>query len=284
MPDALPRMKCDRLGEACESCRNRCGPDMKKSGNGERRGRSWLRPSEGAFRLFAAGGRVSIKRLAELAAADDMPALGIADTGNLFGALEFAEKMAEKGIQPIVGCQVAIDFGDAPTESRPGPRRARSRFPHLVLIAADRGRLLEPRAARSPNSFTRTDPRRQSPRVDFARLERVCGGADRAHRRARRADQPGNSRRTAGACRRARLDALARRLRRPALCRTAAPRRRPRSMRGARADRAGLCPAACRWLPPTSRSLPTRDDYEAHDALIAIAEGAVVGGRATGAA
>ncbi len=42
-------------------------------------------------------GALPIKRLAELAAGDKMPALGIADTGNLFGALEFADKMAEKG-------------------------------------------------------------------------------------------------------------------------------------------------------------------------------------------
>ena len=57
-------------------------------------------------------GALPIKKLAELAAADRMPALGLADTGNLFGALEFAEKMVEGGIQPIIGCQVAIDFDD----------------------------------------------------------------------------------------------------------------------------------------------------------------------------
>ncbi len=57
-------------------------------------------------------GALPIKTLAALAAADRMPALGIADTGNLFGALEFSEKMVEQGIQPIVGCQVAVDFGD----------------------------------------------------------------------------------------------------------------------------------------------------------------------------
>ena len=34
--------------------------------------------------------------------------------------------------------------------------------------------------------------------------------------------------------------------------------------------------AASRWSPPTSRSSPTRDDYEAHDALICIAEGRLV--------
>ena len=48
-------------------------------------------------------GALQIKKLAALAKADRMPALGIADTGNLFGALEFAEKMVESGIQPIVG-------------------------------------------------------------------------------------------------------------------------------------------------------------------------------------
>jgi DNA polymerase-3 subunit alpha len=57
-------------------------------------------------------GALHIKKLADLAAADRMPALGLADTGNLFGALEFAGKMVEKGIQPIIGCQLSIDFGE----------------------------------------------------------------------------------------------------------------------------------------------------------------------------
>ena len=38
-------------------------------------------------------------------------------------------------------------------------------------------------------------------------------------------------------------------------------------------DRSGLCHATSRWSPPTSRSSPTRDDHEAHDALLCIAEG-----------
>ena len=42
-------------------------------------------------------GALPIKTLAELAVALDQDrALGLADTGNLFGALEFAEKMVEK--------------------------------------------------------------------------------------------------------------------------------------------------------------------------------------------
>ena len=80
-------------------------------------------------------GALPLKRLADLAMADRMPALGIADTGNLFGALEFAEKMAEEGIQPIVGCQVAVDFGDWPETRRAGRRRERP-LRDIVLIAA----------------------------------------------------------------------------------------------------------------------------------------------------
>ena len=80
-------------------------------------------------------GALQIKKLAALATADRMPALGIADTGNLFGALEFSEKMAEAGVQPIVGCQLAVDFGDSPEADRPGTARLK-RFADLVLIAA----------------------------------------------------------------------------------------------------------------------------------------------------
>jgi DNA polymerase III subunit alpha len=64
-------------------------------------------------------GSMSIERLAKLAKADDMPALAITDTNNLFGALEFSEKMKESGIQPIIGLQLNLEFGDqAATVSR----------------------------------------------------------------------------------------------------------------------------------------------------------------------
>ena len=49
-------------------------------------------------------GALQIKKLAELAKDAGMPAVAITDTGNLFGALEFSEAMADKGIQPIIGC------------------------------------------------------------------------------------------------------------------------------------------------------------------------------------
>ena len=46
-------------------------------------------------------GALSIARLGKMAAADAMPALAITDTNNLFGALEFSEKLSKDGIQPM---------------------------------------------------------------------------------------------------------------------------------------------------------------------------------------
>ena len=64
-------------------------------------------------------GALSIAALTKLALADKMPALAITDTNNLFGALEFSEKLAKDGIQPIIGLQVALAFGDGASM---GPR------------------------------------------------------------------------------------------------------------------------------------------------------------------
>ena len=81
-------------------------------------------------------GALPLKRLIELASGDRMPALGITDSGNLFGALEFSQKMVEKGIQPIIGCQVAVDFADVAEEGRPGAPVRGLPLSDLVLIAA----------------------------------------------------------------------------------------------------------------------------------------------------
>src|SRR5215813_511650 len=57
-------------------------------------------------------GALTIARLAELAKADHQPALGLTDTDNMFGALEFSEKLSGYGIQPIVGCALSDDSAD----------------------------------------------------------------------------------------------------------------------------------------------------------------------------
>ena len=74
-------------------------------------------------------GALGIEALAKLAKADAMPALAITDTNNLFGALEFSEKLAKAGIQPIIGAQLAVEFGDGAGRERRAARGS------LVLLA-----------------------------------------------------------------------------------------------------------------------------------------------------
>jgi DNA polymerase III subunit alpha len=64
-------------------------------------------------------GALTIPRLVELAKADEAPALALTDSNNLFGALEFSEGMAAAGIQPIVGLTLALTF-EAQREPAPG--------------------------------------------------------------------------------------------------------------------------------------------------------------------
>ena len=82
-------------------------------------------------------GSIKIQKLAELAKADRQPALALTDTDNMFGALEFSDKMAASGIQPIVGCELAIDFGDYDPNARNASALAASRV--VLLAARERG-------------------------------------------------------------------------------------------------------------------------------------------------
>ncbi|MGV6871091.1 DNA polymerase III subunit alpha [Pseudochelatococcus sp. B33] len=78
-------------------------------------------------------GALTIGALARLARADGMPALALTDTNNLFGALEFSEALHQAGIQPIAGLQMAVRF----EASEPNARQVQRQFPHVVLLAAD---------------------------------------------------------------------------------------------------------------------------------------------------
>src|SRR5215467_3360654 len=81
-------------------------------------------------------GAIKVKELVKLCQRHRMPA--VADTGNLFGALEFATAAAEAGIQPIIGCELPIRRAgseDASTRiGRIGPAAAPDT---LVLLVQD---------------------------------------------------------------------------------------------------------------------------------------------------
>lgn len=87
-----------------------------------------------AFSLLEGG--MKIPKLLSLAKKNNMPALGLADTGNLFGALEFSEKAKSDGIQPIIGCQVKLAHQNKPQGADVRFNSNKSLiFSNIVLIA-----------------------------------------------------------------------------------------------------------------------------------------------------
>ena len=79
-------------------------------------------------------GAIPIKRMVDLATGDNMPAIGLTDTNNLFGALEFSETLSKGGIQPITGCTLSVRLG----EPRPGDA-AQPNGTIAVLVANEVG-------------------------------------------------------------------------------------------------------------------------------------------------
>ncbi|MFQ5468284.1 MAG: PHP domain-containing protein, partial [Kiloniellaceae bacterium] len=80
-------------------------------------------------------GALKIDTLIELCRSRAMPAVAVTDTGNLFGALEFALAACRAGVQPIVGCQLGI----APRgETRPGAP-APAPEPLVLLVQSEAG-------------------------------------------------------------------------------------------------------------------------------------------------
>lgn len=81
-------------------------------------------------------GALKVKNIVRHAAADDEPAIAITDTNNLFGMLEFTYACKEAGIQPIIGCQLAIDFDDEPKDGRSSSLNTGG-YQSIVLLAAN---------------------------------------------------------------------------------------------------------------------------------------------------
>ena len=80
-------------------------------------------------------GAITVEALVKRAKADDQPAIAITDTNNLFAALEFSEKAAKAGVQPLIGAQLTLDFADAPA----GRLQPLARAPIVLLAQDERG-------------------------------------------------------------------------------------------------------------------------------------------------
>ncbi len=105
-------------------------------------------------------GAIKAEKIAALAADARMPAVAIADTANLFGAMEFSQACASKGVQPIIGCQVALARED-------NPRLA----PDKLVLLAQNAEGLANLQRLSSAGFLETEPHLPPQLL----LERLCG-------------------------------------------------------------------------------------------------------------
>jgi DNA polymerase-3 subunit alpha len=213
-------------------------------------------------------GSIKIAKLGELAKADRQPALALTDTDNMFGALEFSDKMAGYGIQPIVGLELGIDFGD----QDPNARNSLAAPSRIVLLAA-RERGYRSLMRLNSRAFLET-PVHQSPHIKFDWLENdaediiaLTGGPDGPVAVALGA---GNAELAASRCERLASrfgDRLYVELQRHGID-------RERRVEGGLIDL-----AYGKGLPLVATNEPyfaTTDDYESHDALLCIAGGRLI--------
>jgi DNA polymerase-3 subunit alpha len=77
-------------------------------------------------------GAVRPDELASLARESGMPAAAVTDTNNLFGVYDISETLTKAGIQPIVGALLSVEM--APPSHQGGSRR---KPPHLPLLVQD---------------------------------------------------------------------------------------------------------------------------------------------------
>lgn len=77
-------------------------------------------------------GACRIKELIKKAVEYNMPALGMTDHGNMFGAIDFYQTAKAHGIKPIIGCEAYVATNGSRFEKTPRQKGSTS---HLVLFA-----------------------------------------------------------------------------------------------------------------------------------------------------
>ncbi len=113
-------------------------------------------------------GAIKVEAIGKMAASAGMPAVGLCDRANLFGALEFSVLTKDTGVQPIVGCALPVTgIGGAGTERW-------ARIPTIALFAQNEAgyrNLCELSSA----AFLDIDPA-EAPHVPWSLVERHAEG------------------------------------------------------------------------------------------------------------
>ena len=112
-------------------------------------------------------GAVRLKKLPDLCRRAGMPAVALTDTNNMFAALEFSVTMAGAGIQPIIGCQISLAYLEADPGGKP-----RMPAPVVLLAQSDAGYM----NLMKLNSCLYLDKAGQLPQVTLAELAAHAGG------------------------------------------------------------------------------------------------------------
>ncbi|WP_395541696.1 DNA polymerase III subunit alpha [Neotabrizicola sp. sgz301269] len=216
-------------------------------------------------------GAIPVKKLVKLAAGMDMPAVAVTDTNNLFCALEFSSHAKDAGLQPIIGCQISLAHDPAAPGEKP-------RLPApIVLLAQDETGWLN---LMKLNTCLYVDKGGQLPQVTLAELADhaeglICltGGPEGPLGRFFAAGQAPKARALVEALHRAFGDRLYVELQRH-------PGEGGRLTAAEAASERGMVDLAYELgLPLVATNdayFPAAKMYEAHDALICIAEGAYV--------
>jgi len=206
-------------------------------------------------------GALKVERIPALARQLGMPAVAITDTSNLFGALEFSQYCVGKGVQPIIGCQIGI-------------ARAGTNFPpdYVVLLAQTKAGFANLQKL-SSRSFLQSDPGAKAQvSLDELRFHAegifcLTGGANGPVGRLLAEGQFLEAERFLDGLREAFPDRLAIELQRHGETIEAA------------VEPGFLTLAVARGLPLVATNecfFETSDMYEAHDALLCIADGRVL--------
>ena len=74
-------------------------------------------------------GAIPVKKLVKTCVAAEMPAVAVTDTNNMFAALEFSVLAKDAGLQPIVGCQISLAHDPAAPGEKP-------RLPAPIVLLA----------------------------------------------------------------------------------------------------------------------------------------------------
>ncbi len=212
-------------------------------------------------------GAIPITRLKDLCARAEMPAVAVTDTNNLFGALEVSTTLAGAGIQPIIGIEQAFAADDF---ALPLARGARA--PSIVLLAQTKAGY-ENLLRLTSDAFLKSAAE-EGPCAALAWLNGhsdglICltggydGPVDRLLREGRR-DEARTVLKKLGALFPGRLYAELQ-------------RHEERESESVEAEIIDLAYDLELPLVATNEPFfPTPDDYEAHDALLCVAEGAYV--------